>query len=99
MEVSGASGVGGSSPIRSIEAPGVQAATSAGVQGVEVPQDEVQISASAQLLGQIQNDPAVRAERLAEIREAIANGVYETPAKLEAALLKLLEEIRRDGIA
>lgn len=98
MEVSGASGVGGSSPIRSIEAPGVQAAHSAGVQGVEVPQDEVQISAAARLLGQIQNDPAVRAERLAEIREAIANGVYETPAKLEAALLKLLEEIRRDVV-
>lgn len=98
MEVSGASGVGGSSPIRSIEASGVQSASSAGLQGVELPRDEVQISAAARLLGQIQNDPAMRAERLAEIQTAIANGVYETPAKLEAALLKLLDEIRRDAV-
>jgi negative regulator of flagellin synthesis FlgM len=95
MEVSGASGVGGSSPVRSIQATPAQAAPAAGVHGLEAPQDEVEISSAARLLGEIQNDPAVRAERLAEIRLAIANGVYETPAKLEAALLKLLDEIRR----
>ncbi len=82
----------------SIEATPVQAAPSHGVQGLESPEDEVAISSAARLLGEIQNDPLVRAERLVEIREAIANGVYETPAKLEAALLKLLEEIRRGAV-
>ncbi|MFO1093583.1 MAG: flagellar biosynthesis anti-sigma factor FlgM [Planctomycetaceae bacterium] len=98
MEVSGASGVGGSSPVRSIQTTPAQAAPSPGVQGLRSPEDEIAISSAARLLGEIQNDPLVRAERLAEIREAIANGVYETPAKLEAALLKLLEEIRRGGV-
>lgn len=98
MDVSGASGVGGSSPVKSIQTVPVQSAPASGVHGLESPQDEIHISSAARLLGEIQNDPHVRAERLAEIREAIAHGVYETPAKLEAALLKLLDEIRRSAV-
>jgi negative regulator of flagellin synthesis FlgM len=98
MDVSGASGVGGSSPVRPIQSPPASAVSAPGVHGVEVPQDEVSISSAARLLGEIQNDPTIRAERLAEIRQAIASGVYETPAKLEAALVKLLDEIRRGAV-
>jgi negative regulator of flagellin synthesis FlgM len=98
MEVNGPSGVGGSSPVRSIQASPVQSPAASGVHGLEAPRDEVEISSAARLLGELQNDPAVRAERLAEIQTAIANGVYETPAKLEAALLKLLDEIRRGTV-
>lgn len=95
MEVSGAAGISGSSPLRPIQLSPVEGSASPVVHGLEAPQDEVQISSAARLLGQIQSDPAVRAERLVEIRAAIASGVYETPEKLEAALLRLLDEIRR----
>ena len=98
MDVSGANGVGGSNPVRPISSQPVPSVSSSGPPGIEVPQDEVSISSAARLLGEIQNDPSVRAERLAEIRQAIADGVYETPAKLEAALLKLLEEIRHGRV-
>jgi negative regulator of flagellin synthesis FlgM len=98
MDVSGASGVGGSGPVRPVSSQPVQPTSASGVHGIELPKDEVSISSAARLLGELQNDPSVRAERLDEIRQAIADGVYETPAKLEAALLKLLDEIRRGAV-
>jgi negative regulator of flagellin synthesis FlgM len=75
----------------------VHPSESAPVAGLESPRDEVSISHAARLLEQARIDPNVRAERLAEIRTAIANGTYETPAKLEAAVERLLEEVRRTG--
>ena len=55
--LSGASGVGGSSPVRSIQATPVEAAPTSGVQGLETPQDEVAISSAARLLALLV-DPA-----------------------------------------
>ncbi|WP_197443547.1 flagellar biosynthesis anti-sigma factor FlgM [Maioricimonas rarisocia] len=62
-----------------------------------MPQDEVDISSAARLLDQL-NDPQVRAARLAEIKAAIDAGTYETEDKLEAALDKLLTDIRQEGL-
>lgn len=98
MDVSGASGVGGSNPVRPVSSQPVSAAGDSDSRGIEMPEDEVSISSAARLLGEIQSDPSVRAERLAEIQQAIAEGVYESPAKLEAALVKLLDEIRRGAV-
>jgi anti-sigma28 factor (negative regulator of flagellin synthesis) len=47
------------------------------------------------MLEQLQNDPHVRTERLAELRAAIAAGTYETQDKLDAAVERLLNEINR----
>ena len=65
----------------------------AGPSGLEAPQDEVEFSAAARMLDRIQGDPQVRAERLAEIRTAIAAGTYETPEKMALAIERLLVEI------
>jgi negative regulator of flagellin synthesis FlgM len=37
--------------------------------------------------------PEIRHERVAEIRQQIAAGTYETPEKLEVALDRLLDEL------
>jgi anti-sigma28 factor (negative regulator of flagellin synthesis) len=49
------------------------------------------------MLEQLQNDPQVRAERLAEIRAAIEAGTYESEDKLAAAVDRLMDEIQQSG--
>ena len=52
--------------------------------------DQLDISAEAARASQTGE---VRTDRVAEIRSQIASGAYETPAKLDAALDRLLDEI------
>lgn len=90
MQIYGPSGVHGAQPmssphVRRVDAP--QQTTS--VQ----PQDEVQISSAADFVAQAQQLPEVRSDRIASIRAAIADGTYETPDKLDAALSAMLDEI------
>jgi len=95
MDVTGAAAIGGTSPIRP-----TQFAPAAGIQslpahGLVAPQDEVQISSSASALGQIDPGSQIHEARLAEIRAAIADGSYETADKLDAAVDRLIESLRR----
>jgi negative regulator of flagellin synthesis FlgM len=53
----------------------------------------VQISSAADFVAQAQQLPDVRADRVASIRAAIADGSYETADKLDAALSAMLDEI------
>lgn len=54
---------------------------------------EVDISDTAQFLGQVQDLPEIRSDRVAELREQIASGDYDTDEKLEIALDRLAEEL------
>ena len=55
--------------------------------------DEVQISDAAKLIEKMQQIPDIRQDRVASIRAQIAQGAYETPARLDAAVSRLLDEI------
>lgn len=55
--------------------------------------DQLDISPEAQVLSQVRDIPEIRTERVAEIRAAIEAGAYETDAKLDIALDRLLDEI------
>lgn len=55
--------------------------------------DQLDISPEADLLSQVHNLPEVRQDRVNELRAQIASGTYETDAKLDAALSRLLDEI------
>jgi negative regulator of flagellin synthesis FlgM len=55
--------------------------------------DTLQISDSARITGQMSEIPAIRQDRVDAIRTAIAQGTYETDAKLSTALDRLLDEI------
>jgi negative regulator of flagellin synthesis FlgM len=46
----------------------------------------------AELSGQVQDVPDVRADRIASIREAIEQGTYETEDKLDIALDRFIDE-------
>ena len=54
--------------------------------------DRVELSAHAQLLHRLLQLPDVRAELVETVHQAIRDGTYETPEKLEAAVQRLLEE-------
>lgn len=97
MDVTSTGSVGGAGAVRPVQLSSVQSTEPSSVSGLESPRDEVSISSAARLLEQARIDPNVRAERLAEIRTAIANGTYETPAKLEAAVERMLDAVRRSG--
>ncbi|HBE66652.1 MAG TPA: flagellar biosynthesis anti-sigma factor FlgM [Planctomycetaceae bacterium] len=60
------------------------------------PTDSLQLSAEAQQLSQAQaanevGQDGIRVEKVAALRQAIADGSYETPEKLDAALDRLLD--------
>ena len=54
--------------------------------------DRVELSAHATLLNRLLQMPDVRTELVERVRQAIADGTYETPEKLDAAVAKLLKE-------
>ena len=58
------------------------------------PVDRIEISEMGQLLSTLELDGDIRVEKVMEIREAIANGTYETEAKLEYTINRLLEVLR-----
>ena len=55
--------------------------------------DTVEISDAGRLAEQMSQIPEIRQDRVNAIRAQIANGTYETDAKLSVALDRLLDEI------
>lgn len=95
MEVRGIGSAAGAFPVRPLQNTSLRGET-ASVSRPVSPQDEVQISSAGKMLDQISQNSEMRQERLARIKEAIANGTYDTDAKLEAALERMLGQIGYD---
>ena len=62
-------------------------------ESVSAPVDQLEFSAEAQMISQSNSASNIRMDRVNDIRAQIANGVYETPEKLEVAMNRLLDEI------
>ncbi|WP_425618696.1 flagellar biosynthesis anti-sigma factor FlgM [Anatilimnocola sp. NA78] len=75
-----------SAPHRSIA---TQAPQTRGASGV----DQLDISPEADLISQVHELPDIRQDKVSSIRAQIASGTYDTDAKLDAALSRLLDEI------
>ena len=56
-------------------------------------QDRVELSEHARHLDKLRQMPDIREGKVQAARSAIADGVFETPDRLRAALLRLLDEI------
>ena len=57
------------------------------------PGDRVELSDHARYLDTLRRLPSVREDRIQRIRDAIAEGAYETEDKLDEAVDRLLEEL------
>jgi len=55
--------------------------------------DELQLSEAGQLASRLSDVPDIRLDRVAEIRQAIAEGTYATDGKLNVAVSRLLDQI------
>ena len=95
MDVSGMGSVHGSGSVRSTNPAGSTApanqTASKPQSAIPAPQDELQISTGGQMLDRMSETPEARAERIAQIKDAIENGDYDTDEKLEAALSRMFE--------
>lgn len=91
MEIHGATGAQGTQPIY----PRLAAFTVETGHAVhaQAPRDRVDISPVGRMLDGVSQLPEIRHERVQEIRNQIAAGVYETPQKLEIALDRLFDEL------
>jgi negative regulator of flagellin synthesis FlgM len=91
MQIHGPSQVHGAQPIhgphsaRSAEPAGPTASPGVG--------DRVDISEAGRIADRLAEIPEIRAERVQELRAAIAGGTYETDEKLDVAVERLLDEI------
>jgi negative regulator of flagellin synthesis FlgM len=91
MQIHGPSQIHGAQPVhgphqaRSVDAASAPATPDIG--------DRVDISEAGRIADQLAEIPDIRSERVAEIRSALARGVYETDEKLDLALERLLDEI------
>ncbi len=65
-------------------------------QGVaeEQPQDSLEISETGRILSELGSDSNIRASRVAEIRQAIADGTYETSDKIDVTVNRLMDVLR-----
>ena len=57
------------------------------------PAAQLDISAAAEAAIQAAESGDIRADLVAQVRQQIAQGTYETPEKLDAALNRLLDDI------
>ena len=53
----------------------------------------MEISSEGQFVSQALDLPEIRAERVAELKQAIADGTYETEERLNGDLDRLFEEL------
>lgn len=61
--------------------------------GIEMPSDMLDLSPEALSVGNVAAGETFRADRVAELRQAIAEGNYDTDEKLTEALTRMLDQI------
>ena len=92
MDVSGIGSASGATPARAVS-PANPVSQPSTASSVVSPRDQLEISSAGKMLDRLSETPEVRAERLAQIKEAIENGAYDTDEKLEAALSKMIDSM------
>lgn len=91
MQIQGPSHLHGAQPINAPHRATQPEPTAGSSSLTEV--DQLDISPEADLVSRANSLPEVRTDRVAELRAQIASGAYETDAKLDVALDRLLDEI------
>ncbi len=91
MQIYGPSQVHGAQPIHGPHT--ARSVESAPTSDTLTPSDRLDISEAGQIAGRLAEIPDIRADRVADIRAALADGTYETLDKLDVAVDRLLDEI------
>lgn len=57
------------------------------------PQDQIDISPIGRMMEKVEQIPDIRSEKVSALRQAIAQGIYDTPDRLNLALDRMLDEL------
>jgi anti-sigma28 factor (negative regulator of flagellin synthesis) len=90
--MSGISGIGGNTPVNRIASQPIQKQVPA-TPAKMIKADKVEISTVKQLLATLKAGGPIRADKVAAIKAQLAAGTYETSAKLDAAIEKLMNDL------
>ena len=86
--------IGSNTPITRLQgskaASGVQGSQDADSSGAT---DTVEISDAARYLNELKKLPDVRESKVSDARQAIANGTFETPQRLDGTVDRLMSEL------
>jgi len=94
--MSAINGVGGNSPVQRIASPKTIHKTLPASPATQLKQtDKVTLTHVNQLLATMKAGGDIRADKVASIRAALKAGTYETSAKLDAAIDRLIDELGR----
>lgn len=93
--IAGSAGAPLSSPVQRVQIDAASLAAGNPTQGASRAQmhDRIELSEHARHLERLRTMPDVRQAKIEAARNAIAEGAFETPDRLRAALLKMLDEI------
>lgn len=89
MEIDRTSGISGAGGVEGKKTPRVTKTEAT----APAPQsDKVEISQAGQFISQVASLPAVRQDKVAEVKNLIEQGKYDTPQRLSGAIDKFLQE-------
>jgi hypothetical protein len=91
VEISNINGVVGAAPTRAVAREGASTVAPHRGEVLETPEDAVEFSDVGLRLAR--ELPSHRAERIQQLREEIANETFETEARIEGTVDRLLEEL------
>lgn len=93
MQISNNFSVSGAEALRaaSKSAPPAESQSIVDVGGIQEPIDQIELSPEALAVSSSQSTKAFRADKVAQMREAIASGKYESEEMLEKAFDRMLE--------
>lgn len=95
MEISGNFSLAGVQSLKGASrTPSTPATSATSESSILAPVDQLDLSPEAQALGEATNDNSeIRTEKVAALRRAIAEGTYDSPERMSAALDKFLEQL------
>jgi len=99
MNISGVGAMGGNLPVTRQSGSVGQQPTQSPASRIQIPQDSLEISETAQMMADLQaleGSSPERAELIARIQNEIAQGTYDTDEKLEMAFMKFVQQAGND---
>jgi anti-sigma28 factor (negative regulator of flagellin synthesis) len=93
--MSGINGVGANTPLQKIVSQPVSKSIPAGAPKQLPLTDKVQLSQVSQMMATLKAGGDIRADKVAAIRAQLDAGTYETEAKLDKAIDRLIDDLGR----
>ena len=93
--MSGINSVGNHNPVQKVVSQPIHKQVPASAPKQMPATDKLELSGVGHLLKTLKSSPDVRMDKVAQVKAQLASGTYETEAKLDAAIDKLMDDLAR----